>query len=88
MQNETTEVESNITKLDTPFREKLDCAVSIGCAILYVGGIIWGLLADDGIRSRIWWNLTKLIQAIASAMGRLGIETESAYYHTVEMMHS
>jgi hypothetical protein len=69
-------------------QEKVNRAISLACGLFYLGGLLWGLLSDDAIRSRVWWFITRVLQNIAGSVGGFGIRSEKAYYATVEMMHS
>lgn len=88
MQEEAGTIKPDEPNTSKPTSEKINRAVSIGCGIIYLGGIFWSLLADDAVRANIWWHLSRILQIIAGGLGFLGIKSEKAYYHTVELMHS
>lgn len=51
--------------------------------LLLIGVILWSL-SDEPVGPRVWYRVTRTLQAVARFFGQMGIVSERAYYESVE----
>jgi hypothetical protein len=80
MSGETTNVEQPVK---SPFSQRLETALSVSFTVGYIGGMLWTILKQDGVHAKILWRLCITLYDMASWFGKMGVETEMAYYKVV-----